>query len=178
MIYEKDYLKLVAENESILSDNAEQRARIVALEAERDHLQDKLADAESSMLRRFDPAAAESTDLFTWITCMLAERDRLRAELQNSQNKLKASGRAKLREEVAALRAELEECKRDAERWRKFQEVSTTVDVESEDDWWTDVKETSFQWTARVWVNGKQTIPFPTLESAIDAALAGEGECT
>jgi len=45
---------------------------------ERDQLQDKLADAESSMLRRFDPAAAESTDLFTWITCMLAERDRLK----------------------------------------------------------------------------------------------------
>ena len=45
---------------------------------ERDQLQDKLADAEGSMLRRFDPAAAESTDLFTWITCMLAERDRLK----------------------------------------------------------------------------------------------------
>ena len=81
------------------------RAHIVTLEAERDHLQDKLADVESSMLRRFDPAAAESTDLFTWITCMLAERDWLRAELVHARDRVANYGMVDLPQDInAALR--------------------------------------------------------------------------
>ena len=49
-------------------------------ERENERLRDELADYDNAMLRKFDARAAESTDLFTWITCTLAEMDRLRAE--------------------------------------------------------------------------------------------------
>ena len=55
---------------------------ITRLRAELERSRDELADSEASMLRRFDPAAADSTDLFTWITCLRAELDACKRDVE------------------------------------------------------------------------------------------------
>lgn len=60
----------------------ELRDEVERLRAKLERSRDELADSEASMLRRFDPAAADSTDLFTWITCLRAELAECKAELE------------------------------------------------------------------------------------------------
>lgn len=88
---------------------------ITRLRAELERSRDELADSEASMLRRFDPAAADSTDLFTWITCLRAE---LAAELQRRYdgNEIASREYAEQGRELERLRAELAECRKELAR--------------------------------------------------------------
>lgn len=62
--------------------------RLRAAEGEIERARDELADFDREMLRKFDPAAAESTDLFTWIKCVLASRDQARATIATLTSQL------------------------------------------------------------------------------------------
>lgn len=65
----------------VRASQAESNAEIESLRAELETVRDDMADSYNAMLRQFDPAAAESTDLYTWITCLLSDRARLQRDL-------------------------------------------------------------------------------------------------
>ena len=54
--------------------------KIKELEAQIMMLQDDLADRDFNLLAQFDPAAAEATDLYTWIKSKLCQIELLRRE--------------------------------------------------------------------------------------------------
>lgn len=56
------------------------RERIAELEVDRDAARDNLADWQHDMLAQFDPGAADSTDLYTWIKSTVAKVERLANE--------------------------------------------------------------------------------------------------
>lgn len=60
------------------------KKKIEQLTAEVEGLRDELADSNDAMLRRFDPSAADSTDLHTWISCKLAELARVSGRRENN----------------------------------------------------------------------------------------------
>jgi hypothetical protein len=65
---EKEYQKLDKENER--------------LEAELEFLQDNQADWGYEMLCRFDQGAAGSTDLYTYIACLIDDLDRFKERIK------------------------------------------------------------------------------------------------
>ena len=73
---------------SACNDRRNAAAAIEALEKENALLRNEIeelrhehADWQYDMLVKFDPAAAGSTDLFTWIRCKLAKLERAEAAL-------------------------------------------------------------------------------------------------
>lgn len=64
---------------AIKTDNHDKDGKaLVRAYKEIDKLRDELADYQHNVLAKFDPKAAESTDLYTWIKCLLAENERMK----------------------------------------------------------------------------------------------------
>jgi DNA repair exonuclease SbcCD ATPase subunit len=85
---ERDWRMSVPPRPDVLSSALDEQARrIRELEAEVERLQDECANTEHAMLTRFDPDAAGSTDLYTWIKCKIAEVDRLRERCERLEAK-------------------------------------------------------------------------------------------
>lgn len=68
-----------AECERLRHDVSRQAAALSEANTECEQLRDERADWQAVMLRSFDMKASYSTDLYTWISCKLAEIERLRA---------------------------------------------------------------------------------------------------
>lgn len=64
---------------------------------------DKLANIETDMLQRVDPSAVGRADLYTWIQCLISDRDRRKANATDHERELR-----KLAAKVEQQRLEIE----------------------------------------------------------------------
>ena len=113
------------------------RAALTTAEAERDAAQDELADYDHTLLMKLDPSAAGSTDLFTWGTCLIKQRDRARqeaaaakAEAEHERMRLSACGVAAMMNTPETV---MQRLSRDHPCWSaSYGDVCNAVDREME----------------------------------------------
>lgn len=88
------------------SDGTDLLAYVDQLEAKQDALRDELADWQNHMLKRFDERAAQSTDLYTWIRSLQADRDRFKKLVEADEGRVKQIVSEQLVKKAEHLEAE------------------------------------------------------------------------